>query len=171
MRRDEIVGLDLSLTGTGIAVEGDETTLSPPFGPSEPWRRLAWIRDAVLAIVPRRGLVVIETPWQGKSPTTTAKLAGLAQVVRLALWERGTTFVDVTPSQMKIFAVNNGNAGKVEVVLAAAKRLGYDGTSDDEADARWLRTMALTHYAFIERPVPKSHLRAFNEVDWPTIKP
>lgn len=47
---------------------------------------------------------------------------------------------------IKRHATGKGNANKEAMIAAARERLGYEGQSDDEADALWLLDFALTTY-------------------------
>ena len=48
--------------------------------------------------------------------------------------------------EIKKFATGKGNAGKQVMIKAAREKLGYSGTSDDEADALWLLELAKSEY-------------------------
>lgn len=65
-------------------------------------------------------------------------------------------------------ATDAGAAPKEAVLAAAIRRLGYGGSSHDEADAFWLRTMALDHYVALAEPVvPIAHRAVLLRIDWP----
>lgn len=74
--------------------------------------------------------------------------------------------MDVIPSSLKKYATGRGNAKKEEMLASAIRRLDYAGSSFDEADALWLREMALDHYTGQVR-VPESHRVALAKIDWP----
>lgn len=136
------LGLDLSLTSTGIAITGD----TPPWRirpKSTGVRRLIEIRDAIVLNVEayRPALVAVEGYAYGR-PNGMAALGELGGVVRVALHESGARWCEVTPATVKKFATGKGNATKEAVLAAAIRRLGYTGTSTDEADALWLAHIA-----------------------------
>lgn len=169
-----VVGLDLSLTATGIAfADGSTQTLKMPCKGME---RLRALRDAILVRVigagdrPRADLVVVEGYAMGTSRQAQSYAIGeLGGVVRFALWTEAVTYVDVAPAALKKFACGKGNAKKDEVFAAAIRRLGYEGNSHDEADALWLRAMGL---AAVEEPVvalPAKNLEALDAVRWPAV--
>lgn len=169
-----VVAFDLSLTSTGVA-HHDGTThriTSPANGPG----RLAELRDAIVACatVPWADLVVIEgqalgvTRGRGQGH---AALAGLHALVRVALWERELSFIDVPPASLKMVATGRGNASKEDVHDAAIKRLGFAGANRDEAEALWLWVAARAHYGPPVVDLPATHLRGLTKIPWPTLEP
>ena len=172
-----VVGLDLSLTATGIATNGGTEVLSTKLRGCE---RLADLRDEVVGRCRRCGyigqadanLVVVEGYSFNSRNSQSHALGELGGVVRLALHEAGIPYVDVPPAVLKKYATGRGNAGKAEVLAAAIRRLGYDGHDDNEADALWLRVMGLDAYRVADAsPVPAAHRVALDKVDWPELAP
>lgn len=163
-----VVGVDLSLTSTGIAFANGETrTIKVP---ADGMARLSSIRSHLMAYVEVFGadLVVIEGYSYG-SPNRAAHLGELGGVIRLALYERRVRYVDVPPAVLKKYATGKGNAGKNEMLTEAVRRLGYTGSSDDEADALWLRAAALEHYGEPVAAMPQENVKALAKVSWPTF--
>lgn len=169
-----IVGLDLSLTATGIAAEAGTEVLRTNLRGCE---RLAWVRDEVMArcctggIGNKRGtdadLVVIEGYAYARA-NQAHQIGELGGVIRLALHEAGIAYVEAAPAALKKYATGHGNAGKGEVLAAAIRRLGYQGHDDNEADALWLRAMGMDQYGG-RSLVPESHRVALDKVDWPKL--
>lgn len=52
--------------------------------------------------------------------------------------KNGIEYIETSSKTIKKFATGNGNANKEMMVEAARIRLGYDGSSHDEADALWM---------------------------------
>lgn len=175
-----VVAFDLSLTSTGVADETGTRRIRPKVTGVE---RLAEVRDAVVrACHPhvtldeqiwcaggrcdsRADLVALEGYSYG-SPNSAHPIGELGGVVRVGLYEAGIPFEVVPPSTIKMFACGKGNAKKADVLLAAVRRLDYQGNSEDEADALWL--YALTMHA-LGSPIvtlPATHLRALTTVKW-----
>lgn len=147
-----VVGLDLSLTGTGIAhPDGTTETIRTKHRGCE---RLIHIRDHITAAIwPHRvpaNLVVIEDYAYSRAAAHSHELGELGGVVRVALHERGIPFVCVGPSSLKKFATGKGNADKHAMRIAAYKTADLEFDDDNQCDAAWLRWMGL--YALIERP-------------------
>lgn len=147
-----IVGIDLSLTATGIAMVDGVDVFKPT---TNGVVRLALIRDHVIEAVGYRSrLAVIEGYSYNSKDSHAHALGELGGVVRLALMEHGVDYHIVPPATLKKFACNKGNAGKPDM-LDAARRCGYTDTNNDNAvDAWWLRQFGL--YAF---ETPAAHMR------------
>lgn len=156
-----VVGLDLSLRSAGFAdAEGKTFTVKAE---GNDYECMGIIRSTVMEILPYRvELVMIEAPIAYLKGESMLRLAGLAAVVRQALYDDGVPFLDVQPATLKIYATGKGSAGKYEVIRAAEKRLGYEGLSDDEADALWLRAMGADLLGVPVTYLPDHHRRALN---------
>ena len=162
-----VAAFDLSLTRTGYAVP-QLGTLAPPKGRDRGMERLAWIRDRVLELAAGAGAVVLEGYSFGSKGRALFSLAELGGVVRLALHEAALPVVEVAPSALKKYATGRGNAGKEEVLAVAIRRLGYAGHDNNEADALWLRAMAVDYYAG-SAFVPAKNREALAAVAWPAL--
>lgn len=169
--RVNVVGLDLSLTSTGVCTKFGPTTI--PGGTLRDERRLVWIRDAILGHTDLANLVVIEGYAFGAGGHGQAGVRGIAElggVVRVALYEAGLPFVVVAPATLKKYATGKGNAPKDQVLVQAVKRSGMEFRSSDEADAWWLWAMAKDHYGELLIEMPKEHRAALDKVDWPVLE-
>lgn len=189
-----VVGLDVSLTSTGIArlTVGDG---SPRSFATAAGRRLAEgaslsvracriedVRDDVLdEVAPgyRDGgavwpdLVVLEGRSYGSNKPGADELAGLRWALLVAL--AGVPVVEVAPKTLKLYAVGDGNAPKTQVVQAVARHYGdlftlplrkADG-QEDVADAAVLAAMgarAVGHPVDLDHP---TRLRAMRSPKWP----
>lgn len=166
-----VIGVDLSLTATGIATEAGQQTIScPKLKGIERCDRLAgevltvatqWINNLAT------GLVVIEGYSFGSRNSHAHALGELGGIVRSELRRIGLQWVDVPPSSLKKYATGKGNANKGEMLAAAIRRLGYEGASDNEADALWLRAMGLDALGCPLVEVPAAHRVALGKVAWP----
>jgi crossover junction endodeoxyribonuclease RuvC len=179
------IGLDLSLTGTGIAVTHDQLgeprlscrTVSPRKRKSPnriDHERLHETFAAIAAAVQcKPDLIVIEEPLHvdGKGDTSI-RLAELHGPIKHWIWSRGIPYVDVHLTKVKTYATGNGNADKPTVFAAAIARYGrllHIG-SYDEADSLTLLAMALDHYGQPLVPVTAtSYTRAFVDITWPKL--
>lgn len=165
-----VVGLDLSLTSTGVATVTATMTaterVTPPRGCTGT-ARLRHIRDAVTNRVAgvRPDLVTVEGYSYGSRVTHAHSLGELGGVIRLALTETGVHWVAIPPATLKRYATGRGNADKHEMVAAAIRRLRYDGSSPDEADALWLAHAGhhLLGHGLVD--LPKTHLAALAGID------
>lgn len=167
-----IVALDLSLTSTGwaktdIVIDGAFGTLVPRKPFDRGMARLAWIRSQIIWLTRGADLVVIEGYAFGAKGAAVFSLGELGGAIRLALYDFGIPYVDVSPSSLKMFATGKGNAPKDDVFAAAIRKLDYAGTSHDEADALWLLEMARLQYRGGTSSFPQE--RALSKIAWPTF--
>lgn len=163
------VGLDLSLTGAGVAVLAPEqplrstTVKSKPTGPTVSQRcaRLADHLQAIAAAVwgidaadaqpfedTQDVLVVLEAPSFASQHGSQHERAGLWWLtVSWALGPLGAQVVEVPPNTLKQFATGRGNADKDAVGFALAREFPHitSHPGNDEADAIWLATMGRYH--------------------------
>lgn len=171
-----VLGLDLSLAGTGCATRertwrhrtrgqrGDSYT--------ERLARITGVRSWVLdqLIEVRPDLIVIEGPnpkpaqvlsYWDRAPLWWAVLEA-AQATR-------TPLAVAPPASVKKFATDNGNCKKLEMIAACYDRGIARPADENEADAAWL--MALGHHwlgdPVTARPLPLTQARAANGVLWP----
>lgn len=147
------IGLDLSLSGTGIATGARCITVSVPSSLKGP-ARLAAIRRAVHHEI--RGqedgegrdgvdVAVIEGYAMGVQGAGVRSNAELGGVIRLLLYDLGIGIITVPPASLKLFATGSGRAQKHEMIDAAVVDAnGLYGIGDDnQADAYWLRQLGL----------------------------
>lgn len=163
-----VVGLDLSLTSTGVAVESETFTLQPTM---TGMARLAWLREMLLShLADLSSPVVCVEGYSFGSRNSQAHAAGeLGGVVRLALWDAEIPFVDVPPTCRAKFATGRGNASKAEVVSAVSARTGivWSGKgADDRCDAWILQECGLVHFGAPRFAWPAVNVSALEKVDW-----
>jgi Holliday junction resolvasome RuvABC endonuclease subunit len=162
-----VIGLDLSLTSTGIAVE-EVTVLQTKL---RGMGRLAWLRDQIRAAIAAVDdpAVVVEGYSFGSRNSQSHAAGELGGVIRLALWEASIPYVDVPPTCRAKFATGRGNASKSEVVSAVSARTGliWSGKgADDCCDAWILREMGRVRLGQEEFSWPAINLTALDKVDW-----
>lgn len=175
--RPVVLGLDLSLAGTGCATRMRAWTHKTRGQRGDSYaERLArlvavrrWVIDQIGAVGP--DLIVVEGP----APNATARVSSWD---RAKLWwdvleaanTHGVPLAVAPPPNVKKFATGTGNCKKLAMVAAAYKRLPHLEVADDnQADAAWL--MAMGHQ-WLADPVtatamPLDHARALNGVLWP----
>jgi len=139
-----IVGLDLSLTATGMAVvkpsaqnvvtikskgKKDDTLLMRQ-------ARLLGIVGTIASTILPGSHVAIESAAHGAVSGHHHDRSGLWWMVVQRLIERGCYVYEVAPTQVKKYVTGKGNASKMEVMAAAIKRYpGMDIEDDNQADA------------------------------------
>lgn len=134
----KVVGLDLSITGTGVAhtVEGAVCTHLVKTNPKDRDLRLNDIKNAVREYAEDADLALIEAPTP-RSPSSV--VSGMVQgVVRLQLLDMGIPYGTLMPASLKKFATGKGTGDKVPMAIAALKRAGLEFSDDNQCDAFWL---------------------------------
>jgi len=137
---NKAVGLDLSLTGTGLSVvEGNKLHFSECYKPKNKSGpdRLIEIRHKVSEVIDKYQpeLICIEGysfGSRGRAVFQTGELGGL---IRVLLHKTGIKWIEISPSQVKKFATGAGNCGKDIVLQQVYKRWGMEFKTSDEADA------------------------------------
>lgn len=169
----KIVGLDLSLTATGLADDDGTHVLRVPLPKHASEQQRATRLRGMGQLVDRRtrdaDLVVLEGPAFGASNSHQHSLGELSGVVKVCLLQRGVTFVSVVTQHMKKFATGKGNADK-DMVLSAAVRVNPEISNNNEADAYWLRCMGLAHYEQRDFVLPEYRRDVLTVIGWPELE-
>ncbi len=144
------LGLDLSLTGTGICLAVDEEVYFTQRAGSDELRgmdRLMPIIQTIKAVIGDNqiDLAAIEN-YAFSAKGRVFQLGELGGIVRYVLTEMGIPFIVVGTGQLKKFVAKNGNAKKPEMAVALYKRYGVEFHSDDEADAYGLALVAKAYH-------------------------
>lgn len=134
----KVLGLDFSLTGTGVAhtVEGAVCTHLIKTNPKHRDGRLIQIRDTVRQYAEGAELALIEAP---AAKSFTSVISGMVQGIgRVVLLEMGIPYGTLMPASLKKFATGKGTGDKIPMALAALKRAGLEFPDDNQCDAFWL---------------------------------
>lgn len=144
----KVMGLDLSLTGTGVVVLDragaplHAETVSCKF---VGMARLAFIRGRIGELLSRHrpALVCVEGYSFASRQSHAHALGELGGVIRLLLHRNDFIYKDVPPSTLKKFVTGKGNAAKDEVMMNVYKRWGWEMRDNNQADAYGLARIAL----------------------------
>ena len=133
------LGLDLSLTGTGVVLLGRDDRpewkhISTP-AKMKLEERFYKILCGIDSYADVADVIVIESPAMQAQGQALTKIFGLNAVVRYDLWEDDKKWVDVAPTSLKKFVTGNGRASKADMIEAVAERWGFHADNDDIADA------------------------------------
>lgn len=151
-----VVGLDLSMSATGLATALGSTATLRPLRKGD--HRLVELVDNVLVFVAEAELVVIEDLV---TRTPAASVIGMVHgAVRTMLLRSFIPYVLLTPATLKKFATGRGNAGKPEMAVALFKRAGLELGDDNQVDAAWLRFAGLAMLGHPVFPLPAAQLAA-----------
>ena len=140
--RGPILGLDLSLTGTGWCISQLEGCLLP----TPEWNvvetkglgdfdRLDHILNKILALLTNKPLVILEDFSFASKGHAVFQIGGLGYLVRHALWKLGIPFLVVAPTLLKKFVAGKGNVDKNVILKEVFKRWQFDTDDDNIADA------------------------------------
>lgn len=142
------LGLDLSLTATGIAELSDVGfgAITLDTGKKRGNDRLQYIRERIALRLEGCKGVGIEGYAMGAKFNREA-MGELGGIVRMLLWERGVPYVNIAPNALKKFITGKGNAsGKGLVMVEVYKRYQITAEDDNQADALVLAHMAEHHF-------------------------
>jgi crossover junction endodeoxyribonuclease RuvC len=141
-----IIGLDLSLTSSGVVVLVDggivhkETITSKPNtnGYYGEIARLLDIVSRISTLVYRHAptIVAIEgMAFMAKNTTALVQLSALNYFIRRELFISGIPFIIVAPPTLKKFITGHGNAQKDHMMLEIYKRYNETLLDNNQADA------------------------------------
>lgn len=168
------VGLDLSLTATGIAVtdvsrQGAGCFVVRSKGSlkdtlAERALRLSGLDDSIRQIIPSDAIIGIETPAYNQTSGNHHDRSGLWWLVVSALAPYNR-IVEVSTTQVKKYATGKGNAGKDEVMIAAAKRYPeFDIVDNNSADAVVIAAFVSRAFGYpLEDSLPQANLSALDK--------
>lgn len=166
-----VAGLDISLTGTGIATLGG-TTRVPTTGRrrdtiTQRRDRMRHITTTVLTEVGAVDLACVEGPSHHSVGGHVWDRGGLWWLIVDALCARDIPVAVIPPMCRAKYATGKGNARKAVVLDAARRRYGAICETDDEADALILRAMGLDWLGVPLTSVPDGHRVALAGCQWP----
>lgn len=148
MIAENVMGLDLSLTGTGIVVlKGNEVLAKMCIEVKMPGLlRMLHIADAVEMQCDMYSpvLIVIEGPSYASIGAAKHQIGELSGIVKSRMFERAKLeggykavypIQLVAPNTLKKFATGKGNAKKNMMLKAVFQKWGFDADDDNVADA------------------------------------
>lgn len=177
-----VVGLDLSLTSTGIAItesDGSPRCLrtvgsKPPKVAtlSSRWLRLGDLaRNIVLEVPPDTDLVLIEQPAYSKSAESGSHdRSGLWWIVVTELLNLGHAVVEVPSTCRQTYATGKGNASKDAVLAETVRRYPtWPVSGNDTADALVICAMGRDHLGEALVELPQLYRRGLDKIVWPAL--
>lgn len=180
-----VIGLDLSLTSTGVAGTDWAKALRP--GKRRSHERMDWLCGHIRVGVQDADLVVVEgAAYAQGGQAGHHELAGLWWLVTQDLWRLRIPYAVANPHHRTIYATGRANpaqhlprkersrVAKGMVRSAAVERYGVECEGPgryDQADATVLAAMGLDWLGYPTVPVPDTHRRALEAVRWPDLIP
>ncbi|MEE4546497.1 hypothetical protein V2S66_31595 [Streptomyces sp. V4-01] len=170
--RPRVVGLDLSLTCTGIATARWTDKIRTKLRGDA---RLAYLEDAVASFIRAADLVAMEGPSFGHGALAGHEdLAGLRVLVRRYCHRHQIPYAVLPPSNVKLYAAGRGSATKGEVRSAMADRYGIHTEGPgryDQADAAAVMAAAYDWLGCPLASVPERNRAALAGCAWPDTAP
>ncbi|MFE0190750.1 hypothetical protein [Streptomyces sp. NPDC058989] len=180
-----VIGLDLSLTSTGVAGTDWAKALRP--GRRRSHERMDWLCGHIRVGVEDANLVVVEgAAYAQGGQAGHHELAGLWWLVTQDLWRHHIPYAVANPHHRTIYATGRANpaqdwprkersrVAKGMVRSVAVERYGVECEGPgryDQADATVLAAMGLDWLGYPTVPVPDTHRRALEAVRWPDLVP
>ncbi|GAA1765776.1 hypothetical protein [Streptomonospora arabica] len=165
MDQPRVLGLDLSVTASGVARDDGATETIKPKRQGD--QRLTEIRKIVGDVTGGAELVVIEDfVVRSAASSITGMVHG---AVRELLLSRGIPYAVIAPATLKAFATGKGNGDKTAMAMAAYKRAEREFADDNQCDAWWLRQAGLHHLGRPEFSLPADQVARLDKVAWPAL--
>ena len=147
------LGLDLSLTGTGIfvlrgAIMRWREIATKPADFAHSLVRVEYIANEVVDYVNKfkPDFIVVEDYFTGRNPRAIIQLCELGTIVRYKLLKSGHPLLVVAPTQLKKFVLGKGSGPKELILKGVFKKWGVDVNSNNLADACTLAYLARAIY-------------------------
>jgi crossover junction endodeoxyribonuclease RuvC len=169
--RSRVIGLDLSLTSTGVAGSAGWADRIRPAPTLDLFIRLRIIRQRVMDYVRDADLVVVEGLAISRQTGQHLTRAGLWHLVMEQIDAHSIPWAEVSPTGLKRYATGKGNSPKDEVLAAVVRRFPtVEVRGNDEADALVLAAMGADHLGVPIVTMPEAHRAALAKVAWPAVK-
>ena len=164
----KLIGIDLSLTSTGVSIDGKTSIISTKTKGPE---RLSVLTKTILQICLDEQVecAIIESYSFASRNSQAHSIGELGGCVRMTLWDNGISYIDVPPTSRAKFATGKGNAGKTEVISAISSKTGLvfsGGGADDECDAWILEQMGLAYLGLNKYDWSATQLSSLEKIDW-----
>lgn len=173
-----VVGIDPSITATGLAASGGSTRTMGRVGITklpldQRISALMQLRAEIVAWTMGRcpTLVVIEHPAFSRAGGGAVERHWLFLDIAAALLAQDIPVVEVGPGQRAQYATGKAGASKSAVVDAVARRFPEFQTGGDNnlADAVVLAAMGADHLGQPLAAMPATHRAALAKVNWPNL--
>ncbi|WP_406168980.1 Holliday junction endonuclease [Streptomyces sp. NBC_00996] len=175
MSAPRVLGLDLSITATGICLP-DGTTRTIKTNPKDGDRRLQQIVSEVGIALDEHefgdasDLVVMEEAPPGLKGPAIKAIHMVHGAVRLRLLDFDTPYAVINPTVLKTYATGSTSADKTAMAMAAYKRTGREFGDDNQCDAWWLRVAGLDWLGSPEFSLPVAQRDRLAKATWPVPK-
>jgi len=166
-----VVGMDLSLTSTGLAVYGHGHVYRERIktGDMRGLRRLFYIRKQVIEFVLAQTTFTEPVPifiegYAFAKGDRAHQIGELGGIIRTDLAQFDFDVYTVPPGTLKKFVTADGQAKKPKIVLQLYKRWGIEVDQEDEADAVGLAIMGAIFVSPPGQCIPGHQVEALGKV-------
>lgn len=168
----KIMGLDLSLTSTGISINGAVSSIKSK---NRGITRLKEIKDKIAKIAKNENIEIasIEGYSYASQYSQAHSIGELGGVVKVALRELNILIVTIPPTCRAKFATGKGNSGKIDVMSAITAKTGIIFTGadgNDKCDAWILEQMTLTFLNLSQYKWNSEQLLGLKKCDFAELK-
>jgi len=162
------MGLDLSLTSTGVSVGGVTRSIKSK---KRGAYRLIEIKNIISEIAKneRIEIVAIEGYSYASQYSQAHSIGELGGVIKVAMRELGIPVVIIPPTCRAKFATGKGNSGKIDVMSAITAKTGiiFSGADgNDKCDAWILEQMTATYLGQSAYEWNKDQILALQKCDF-----
>lgn len=171
-----VVGVDLSLTSTGIAVydikprqwrfDNPKTVGHRQDTWMQQTQRIYSLANLILGTISNHALVVVEGPSYNSVSTSVWERAALYYQLTIWLQELEIPIAVAAPKTLKLWATGTGMAGKKSVQNVAEQFVGRKLANNDVADAAILALMGMHRLGLINPPGTWRG-KTIGRIEWP----
>lgn len=151
------IGIDASLTSTGIAVldeNGFSTQVLKSKSSLRGPERLDYLQNEFIKILgeiknshdPIEGCAIEGYAMGMRQPGRLADIGEWGGLVRLTLYRQSIPTIVVPPTNLKKYISGSGGTKKNLIVMKVLQKYGIECKTDDEADALGLSAMAADYF-------------------------
>ena len=147
------VGLDLSLTSSGLVILAEDCSILSQKLISSPTKesieyRISYIASQIFSEIKQYEphIICIEGLSFSSSGRAGLDLAGLNFYIRICLFNESEKFYVIPPTVLKKFVTGSGKAKKELMLLKVYKKFGVEFGSSDLADAYCLAKYGIDNY-------------------------
>jgi len=150
-----VIGIDPSLTGTGIFIEyNDYAVVIKTKSSEDDANRMIKISKEIMRVINMYGNEDVKVGIEGFSMMSRGRgkgqLFGLGWVLRTKLKENNIPYIEIAPTMVKKFATGKGNCEKSLILKAVFKKWSFDVDDDNIADAYVIQKIADHYFNNIE---------------------
>ena len=161
-----IIGIDPSLTSTGVAVGTETWTIASKLKGMERSNEIVTEINGIVGSHPDPHVFIEGYSFSSRNSHAHA-LGELGGCIRLDLWRSGIPYTDVPPTVRAKFATGRGNASKNEVVSSVSARTGIAWIgkgADDMCDAWILQEIGLHLLGEPRHEWPTKHIESLTKL-------